>query len=153
MIASSYHGNFLMTALNQTSKVILSSCLSGRRISKDEALLIWKEATYPELAVVAHEIRLRQNPPTVATYLIDRNINYTNVCNSDCSFCAFYRHDSTHPESYVLSHSILKSKVDEAVALGACRLLLQGGHNDDLPYSFHQEMISWIHETYPPLTS
>ncbi len=134
-----------------TAESILSKALAGTRISKSEAFILWEQVSYPAMAKAAHEIRLRKNTPSVATYLIDRNINYTNVCNSDCSFCAFYRHDPKHPESYVLNNAILKTKIDEAVALGASRILLQGGHNDELPYSFYQEMISWIHSAYPTL--
>ncbi len=105
----------------------------SERISCEEARELWELFSFPELATLAQRVRWRHNPTNTVTYLIDRNINYTNVCNSDCSFCAFYRHNPRDPESYVLSRETIAQKVKEAKALGATRLLLQGGHNDELP--------------------
>jgi cyclic dehypoxanthinyl futalosine synthase len=122
--------------------------LKGERISREEALEMWNLFDFTELATLAQSVRFRQNPTFAVTYLVDRNINYTNVCNSDCSFCAFYRHDPRDPEAYVLSRDTLTEKVVEAKELGATRLLLQGGHNDELPYSFYLEMIDWLHSTF-----
>lgn len=122
--------------------------LKGDRISRAEALEMWNIFDFTELAGLAQTVRFRQNPTFSVTYLVDRNINYTNVCNSDCSFCAFYRHDPRDPEAYVLSRDTLTEKVTEAKELGATRLLLQGGHNDELPYSFYLEMIDWLHSTF-----
>jgi len=118
------------------------------RLSPEEALEMWGLFTFAELAAIAQSVRWRQNPTETVTYLIDRNINYTNVCNSDCSFCAFYRHNPRDPESYVLSRETISQKVQEAKALGATRILLQGGHNDELPYSFYIELIDWLHSTF-----
>jgi cyclic dehypoxanthinyl futalosine synthase len=109
---------------------------------------VWNLFEFTELATMAQSVRFRHNPTMTATYLVDRNINYTNVCNSDCSFCAFYRHNPRDPEAYVLSREVLALKVEEALALGATRILLQGGHNDELPYSFYVEMIEWLYTTY-----
>jgi cyclic dehypoxanthinyl futalosine synthase len=122
--------------------------LQGERISRTEALEMWGLFDFTELASLAQAVRFRQNPTYTVTYLVDRNINYTNVCNSDCSFCAFYRHDPRDPEAYVLSRETLSEKVLEAKELGATRLLLQGGHNDELPYTFYLEMIDWLHSTF-----
>ncbi len=122
--------------------------LAGERISGLEALEVWHLFDFTELASLAQTVRFRQNPTFAVSYLIDRNINYTNVCNSDCSFCAFYRHNPRDPEAYVLSRETLSEKVLEAKELGATRLLLQGGHNDELPYGFYLEMIDWLHSTF-----
>ncbi len=122
--------------------------LKGERISRAEALEMWNLFDFTELASLAQTVRFRHNPTFTVTYLVDRNINYTNVCNSDCSFCAFYRHDPRDPEAYVLSRDTLTEKVTEAKELGATRLLLQGGHNDELPYTFYLEMIDWLHSTF-----
>jgi cyclic dehypoxanthinyl futalosine synthase len=121
---------------------------SGTRLSHDEALAAWRLFDFTELATLAQKIRFRHNPEPQVTYLIDRNINYTNVCNSDCSFCAFYRHDPRDPEAYVISRETLSTKVAEAVASGASRILLQGGHNDELPYEFYLDMIEWLSSRY-----
>lgn len=120
----------------------------GERLSRDEARDMWQLFEYTELATLAQVVRFRDNPTKEVTYLIDRNINYTNVCNSDCSFCAFYRHNPRDPEAYVLSRETMTEKVAEAKELGASRILLQGGHNDELPYSFYLEMIDWLHTTF-----
>lgn len=128
---------------------IVTSVKDGHRIGVSEAAILWNSLSFHEICSLAQEIRCRNHPGGVVTYLIDRNINYTNVCNSDCSFCAFYRHDSKHPDSYVLSREVLGKKIEEALELGATRILLQGGHNDDLPYSFYVDLIDWIHRTYP----
>lgn len=122
--------------------------LNGERITRAEAVDVWNLFEFTELATLAQSVRFRHNPTMTATYLVDRNINYTNVCNSDCSFCAFYRHNPRDPEAYVLSREVLAKKVEEALALGATRILLQGGHNDELPYSFYVEMIEWLYTTY-----
>jgi cyclic dehypoxanthinyl futalosine synthase len=122
--------------------------LAGERVSREEARDLWNRFDYAELASLAQSVRFRQNPTLTVTYLVDRNINYTNVCNTDCSFCAFYRHDPRDPESYVLSKAILSQKVSEAIALGATRILLQGGHNDELPYEYYLDLIQWLRSTF-----
>lgn len=128
--------------------IISDKVISGQRLTRYEALQAWELFDFNELASLAHKVRVRHNPNNEVTYLIDRNINYTNVCNSDCSFCAFYRHNPRDPEAYVLSRDVLAQKVQEALALGATRILLQGGHNDELPYSFYTEMIEWLSSTF-----
>ncbi len=133
----------MFTKENLTEKII-----SGARLSHDEALATWRLFDFTELATLAQKVRFIHNPEPSVTYLIDRNINYTNVCNSDCSFCAFYRYNPRDPEAYVISREALASKVDEAVALGASRILLQGGHNDELPYNFYLDIIEWLSSRY-----
>lgn len=123
---------------------LVAKILEGHRVSPSEALDLWRLCEFTELASLAQAVRFRHNPERNVTYLIDRNINYTNVCNSDCSFCAFYRHDPRDPEAYVLSRDTIAAKVRDALDLGASRILLQGGHNDELPYSFYTELIAWL---------
>ena len=127
---------------------IQKKIFNGQSISREEASYLHQECSFLELGQLANSIREKQNPGKVVTYLVDRNINYTNVCNSDCSFCAFYRHDPKHPDSYVLSKEQLSKKIEETIELGGSRILLQGGHNDQLPYDFYVDMISWIHDKY-----
>ncbi|RIL08273.1 MAG: dehypoxanthine futalosine cyclase [Proteobacteria bacterium] len=122
---------------------------SGFRISPAEARSLWQNSDLLSLARMANFRRQAQNPGKNVTYLVDRNINYTNVCNTDCTFCGFYRHSPNHPESYLLPREIIGKKVEEALALGATRILLQGGHNDELPYTYYVELVSWIHKNYP----
>lgn len=124
---------------------------SGTRIDSADAKLLYESAPLLLLAGLADEIRRRHHPESLVTYLIDRNINYTNVCNTDCSFCAFYRHDPKDPEAYVQSRESIGRKIEEALENGATRILFQGGHNDELPYEYYPQIISWIHTSYPQI--
>ncbi len=121
----------------------------GSRLNRADAHVLWKNATFLELGTLANIQRQRDNPGTTVTFLVDRNINYTNVCNTDCTFCGFYRHNPKDPEAYVLSREVISQKVTEALAWGATRILLQGGHNDELPYEYYLELIEWLHQNFP----
>jgi cyclic dehypoxanthinyl futalosine synthase len=127
---------------------ILAATAAGERLSKQDALLLYQEAPLIELGKLANDARQKTRPGSIVTFLIDRNINYTNVCSTDCTFCGFYRPDEKHPDSYVLTREQIGEKIEEALELGATRVLLQGGHNDDLDYDFYCELISWLHNTY-----
>jgi len=120
-----------------------------KRISREEALLLWRTADLCQLGQLANLQRRRWNPSNIVTYLVDRNINYTNVCNTDCSFCGFYRPNDKHPEAYLLSRDLIAKKIEEALELGATRILMQGGHNDSLKYDYYIELVRWIHQSYP----
>jgi len=128
---------------------IYSAVEKGERLSKQDAITLYQSGELSELSRLAHLKRLKAVPGNQVTFLIDRNINYTNVCNSDCSFCGFYRHDPEHPESYVLSRQTIKEKIQEALELGATRILLQGGHNDELPYQYYTDLITWLKANFP----
>ena len=121
---------------------------SSKRLTEGEAEILYQNAPLTELGRAAHALRCQQNPSNRATYLVDRNINYTNVCNSDCSFCGFYRHSPDHPEAYVLSKESIGKKIEEALSIGATRILMQGGHNDELPYSFYTDLIDWLTKNF-----
>jgi cyclic dehypoxanthinyl futalosine synthase len=130
---------------------ISSAISAGEPISRAQAVWLWNEAPLHELARLAMQMRYKVIPERTVTFLIDRNVNYTNVCNSDCSFCGFYRHSPEHPEAYVLSKEVIGAKLSELVALGGTRVLLQGGHNDALPFDFYVDLISWIHKSFPSI--
>ena len=87
-------------------------------------------------------------PSTVVTYIIDRNINYTNVCVADCEFCAFYRRPK-HDEGYVLSFEQIGAKIDECKAIGGVQILLQGGHNPYIPFEWYLDLHA-LHQAPPP---
>jgi cyclic dehypoxanthinyl futalosine synthase len=128
--------------------IIKDKILKGTRINREEAKQLFSLAEFLELGSLANSVRKRQNPNNTVTFLIDRNINYTNVCNTDCTFCGFYRPNTNHPESYVLSKEILAKKIEETLEYGGSRILLQGGHNDELLYEYYIDLISWISKTY-----
>ena len=128
---------------------ILSKIQAGERITYDEGLHLYEHADLLDLGEAANARRQQINPGERVTYLIDRNINYTNVCVTDCQFCNFYTPKSSDPKAYVNSKEILGHKISEALTLGATRILMQGGHNPDLPYEYYTDLIGWIHQTFP----
>ena len=99
---------------------------------------------------MADAVRQRKHPDGVVTYIIDRNVNYTNVCVARCNFCAFYR-TVGHAEGYVLGFDEIHRKIDETIALGGNQLLLQGGHNPDLPLAWYEDLFRGVKAKLPGL--
>jgi len=120
----------------------------GERIEAAEALELYRRAPTPLLGRLADEVRARKHPDGIVTYIIDRNVNYTNVCVAKCNFCAFYRPVGS-PEGYVLGFDELFRKIDETIAVGGVQLLLQGGHNPDLPLTWYEDLFRAVKERYP----
>jgi len=127
---------------------ILTRAVAGERINDDEALELLRHGELNQLGQAANAIRNRKNDPKVVTYIVDRNINYTNVCVYKCKFCAFYRRPGD-PEGYVLSKDELRAKIEETVALGGTGVLLQGGVHPDLPFEFYTDLLSWMRNEFP----
>ncbi|HYV41922.1 MAG TPA: radical SAM protein, partial [Thermoanaerobaculia bacterium] len=123
---------------------ILQKTLSGDRLSSEDAVTLLEEGNLLKLGTAADEVRNRHNDPGVATYIVDRNINYTNVCVYRCQFCAFYRPSSADPEAYVLTFDQIGEKIQETIDLGGTGILLQGGVHAELPFSFYEEMFRFI---------
>jgi cyclic dehypoxanthinyl futalosine synthase len=121
---------------------------AGERIDADEALALYHEAGTIELGRLAERVRARKHPEGLVTYIIDRNVNYTNVCVARCNFCAFYRVVGSH-EGYVLSFEEIFKKIDETIAVGGEQLLLQGGHNPDLPIAWYEDLFRAVKARYP----
>ena len=121
---------------------------AGTRLGADEALEIYRHAPTPLLARLADTVRARKHPEGVVTYIIDRNVNYTNVCVAKCAFCAFYREVGS-PEGYVLGFEEIFRKIDETIAVGGVQLLLQGGHNPDLPLTWYEDLFRAVKARYP----
>jgi cyclic dehypoxanthinyl futalosine synthase len=116
---------------------------SDNRLSFKAAQVLYAEADLLTLAQLAQAVRFRHNPERVATYAVDRNINYTNICTSGCRFCAFWRAKS-HSEAYVLDDATLAGKLEETKALGGTHILFQGGLNPDLDMEWHEDRIRLI---------
>src|SRR6266567_9213592 len=127
---------------------IADNVRQGARIEADEALELYQCAPLPLLGELADGIRARKHPAGIVTYIIDRNVNYTNVCVAKCNFCAFYRPVGS-PEGYVLGFEELFRKIDETIAVGGGQLLLQGGHNPDLPLPWYEDLFRAIKQRYP----
>jgi cyclic dehypoxanthinyl futalosine synthase len=124
--------------------------LSGERITREESIALLRDGELLELGDLADSVRRRLHPEGVVTYIIDRNINYTNVCTAQCAFCAFYR-DLPAQDGYVLNKSQLAQKIEETLSLGGNQILLQGGLHPDLGIEFYEEMFRWMKATYPSL--
>jgi cyclic dehypoxanthinyl futalosine synthase len=127
---------------------ILDRAASGGRIDPPEALTLLESGDLLEVGAAAHALRERLHPGRRVGFIIERNINYTNICVTYCSFCAFYRAPG-HGEGYVLAPEVLHRKVAETLAMGGTGILLQGGHHPDLPLSYYEEMLSGIKERFP----
>ena len=127
---------------------IAAKVRAGERVSADEALELYRRAPTALLGRLAEGVRERKHPRGIVTYIIDRNVNYTNVCIAKCNFCAFYRPVGS-AEGYVLGFDELFRKIDETVAVGGVQLLLQGGHNPDLPLTWYEDLFRAIKERYP----
>jgi cyclic dehypoxanthinyl futalosine synthase len=128
--------------------MIAEKVRAGERVTPAEALALYREAPTPLLGQLADLVRARKHAGRVVTYIIDRNVNYTNVCVAKCNFCAFYRPVGS-PEGYVLSFEEVFQKIDETIAVGGVQLLLQGGHNPDLPLSWYEDLFRAIKDRYP----
>jgi len=120
----------------------------GGRLSADEALLLYRQVPTYWLGRMADAVRRRKHPEPVVTYIIDRNVNYTNVCVARCNFCAFYR-DVGHGEGYVLGFAEIFRKIEETRALGGVQLLMQGGHNPDLPLAWYEDLFRAVKAKFP----
>ncbi len=128
-------------------KDLRTKILEGERLNKEEALRLF-EFSLLELGELARIVRFRLNPEKIVTYVVDRNINYTNICISGCKFCAYFRTPES-PEGYVLSFEELKKKIEETINLGGYQILLQGGLHPELPLEFYEEMLNFIKSNFP----
>jgi len=122
--------------------------VSGGRLSGDEALDLYRHAPTYWLGRMADAVRRLKHPEPVVTYVIDRNVNYTNVCVARCNFCAFYR-EVGHGDGYVLGFEEIFRKIEETRALGGVQLLLQGGHNPDLPIAWYEDLFRAVKQKFP----
>lgn len=134
----------------------MSSGTIDKRVSFDEAVSLYHDCDILELGKMADDRRKAKHKDNVVTFVIDRNINYTNICDCKCKFCAFYR-DKTDSDAYVLSFQELGAKIEETISLGGSQILLQGGLHPDYKIEFYEEMLRfmkkypvWLHSFSPP---
>jgi cyclic dehypoxanthinyl futalosine synthase len=121
------------------AREILSDAINAKRLTTEEAVRLFQETELLQLANAADAVRRNKHPERIVTFLIDRNINYTNICQNQCSFCAFYR-PRGHPDAYVLSQEQIENKVAETLELSGTQVMLQGGINPDLKLNFYTNM-------------
>jgi cyclic dehypoxanthinyl futalosine synthase len=129
---------------------IVQRAADGGRISAAEALLLYTDAPFHALGEAADTVRRRRYPDNIVTYLIDRNINYTNVCVTACKFCAFYRAPK-HAEGWSHPMEEILRRCGEAVELGATQVMLQGGHHPDYGVEYYEQLFSSVKAAYPQL--
>ena len=122
--------------------------LDGGRLAAAEALALYDGLPTHRLGQLADAARAARHPDGVVTYIIDRNVNYTNVCVARCNFCAFYREVGAG-DGYVLGFDEIFAKIDETIAVGGVQLLLQGGHNPDLPLAWYEDLFRAVKARYP----
>ena len=134
--------------LKSGTSTILERALDGERITDDDAVTLLRSRDLVAVGRVANEIRNRKTDPNRVTFIIDRNINYTNVCVTDCDFCAFYRGPGDIREGYLLPKPVIFKKIEETLAIGGTGVLMQGGHHPDLGIDFYEDLFSSIKSRY-----
>ena len=127
---------------------IAAAIRAGERLTPETARTMYLDAPTPLLGRLADDVRRRKHPGGVVTYIIDRNVNYTNVCVARCKFCAFYRPVGS-AEGYTLGFDEIYGKIDETIRLGGGQLLLQGGHNPDVPLAWYEDLFRGVKQRYP----
>src|SRR5688500_20111191 len=136
--------------MNMPSQVkgILDRALSGERLSVEDCTHLLQSHDIAAIGAAADEIRQRRHPKNVVTYIIDRNINYTSVCNVVCTFCAFYRRPGA-PDTYVRTVDEICAKIEETIALGGTGVLMQGGLHPDFGIEWYEDLLRTLHAKYP----
>jgi cyclic dehypoxanthinyl futalosine synthase len=127
---------------------VLAKALSGERIADEDALTLLRSKDLVAVGRAADELRARRTDPRRVTFVIDRNVNYTNVCYTDCDFCAFYRRPGDRAEGYLLPKSVIFKKIEETLAIGGTALLMQGGHHPDLAIDYYEDLFRSIKSRY-----
>src|SRR5256714_9369768 len=130
------------------TRAILDKTLDGQRMSVEECTTLLRSYDIAAIGAAADEVRQNRHPDNIVTYIIDRNINYTNVCNVVCTFCAFYRRPGA-PDTYVRTIDQICEKINETIALGGTGVLMQGGLHPDFGIEWYEELLRELHARYP----
>ena len=121
------------------------------RLTNKQALELLKNESLVNLSKMSSEVKLKLHPKKITTFVVDRNINYTNICWVDCKFCAFYRHEKDN-DAYILTYDEIDAKIDELLEIGGTQILFQGGVHPKLKIDFYEDLIEHIHKKYPSIT-
>ena len=127
---------------------VLAKALDGERVTDDEAVTLLESRELVAVGRVADELRRRKTDPDRITFIVDRNINYTNICVTDCDFCAFYRSPGDPNEGYLLPKPVIFKKIEETLAIGGTGVLMQGGHHPDLGIDYYEDLFRSIKSRY-----
>src|ERR1041384_5209438 len=127
---------------------ILDKALAGERLTSEDCTALLESKDFVRIGLAADEIRRKHNPTDGVTYIIDRNINYTNGCNVVCTFCAFYRRPGK-PDTYVHSIDEICKRIDETIELSGTGVLMQGGLHPDFGIEWYEDLLRTLHAKYP----
>ena len=130
---------------------ILQRALGGERLGVEDVVALFESDQIEKIGRAADEIMRRRHPEPITTFVIGRNINYTNICDKYCRFCAFYRPPGS-PEGYVLPNEVIFRKIQETIDVGGTEILMQGGTHPDLPFSYYLELLREIKKRFPNIT-
>ncbi len=131
--------------------VLCEKVLAGDRLGADEALVLLEKADVTTLAYLADDVRRRKHPEGIVSYIIDRNLNPTNVCVTDCGFCSFYATPKDKEKGYVLEREVIYQKIQETVDVGGVQILMQGGHHPRMGVEWFEDLLRDIAERWPDL--
>ena len=134
-----------------TVDTILEQALAGRRLQVDDIVTLFESDQIEKMGHAANQIMLRKHPEPITTFVVGRNINYTNVCDVYCRFCAFYRAPGSE-EGYVLPDETIFNKIQETIDVGGTEILMQGGTNPNLPFSYYTNLLRGIKQRFPNIT-
>ncbi|TBL70046.1 cyclic dehypoxanthinyl futalosine synthase [Paenibacillus thalictri] len=130
---------------------ILSKALAGERIGLEECVTLYESDEIEKLGHTANQIMLKLHPEPITTFVIGRNVNYTNICDVYCRFCAFYRAPGSN-EGYVLPDEVIFQKIQETIDVGGTEILMQGGTNPNLPFTYYTNLLREIKKRFPQIT-
>jgi len=130
---------------------ILDKALNGGRLGFEEIVTLFESDEIEKMGAAADKIMKRFHPEPIATFVVGRNINYSNICDTYCRFCAFYRPPGS-PEGYVLPNETIFRKIQETVDVGGTEILMQGGTHPDLPFSYYLDLLREIKKRFPGIT-
>ena len=137
--------------MSDLSHVIEKKVRARERLTDAEGLFLLKDASLVWLGALAQEERFRKLPEREVSFVVDSNPNYTNICDTDCHFCAFFRRPQD-ADSYTLNVEEVMQKIDRSSKLGVTTVLLQGGHNRDLPMEFYENLVRETRKRFPHIT-
>ncbi len=130
--------------------ILTDKALAGEFLTLEEGVFLYKNMSTPELMALGHKIRMKLHPEPRVGWIIDRNVNYTNVCTSGCQFCNFFAAKSS-PKAYITHKEEYRQKIEELYALGGRQLLLQGGLHPDLAIDWYEELFSSLKDEFPDI--
>jgi cyclic dehypoxanthinyl futalosine synthase len=141
--------DFQFSASNPSDQILIQA-IEGKRISKEEALVLYQEADFLKIQMVARFLREKVRPSSEASYTMFRVVNYTNYCNVECNFCSFMD-EIGNGKGYVLTRDEILEKMEFSMEMGADQLFLQGGVYPDLPFSYYTDIISFVKKRFPSM--